>query len=546
MPLAALVFALAFTSPAASKAAEANPLTTYAQARAASSSGAVEQASAGFAAALAAEPDNELVASQALGHAVPAGDWSLALAAVRQLERLGEMRPEHRFLLVADAFRGKDWKRARQQIDLIEQERLFGFSVPVLRSWLAFGTRRGDPLTFLPVEGLDGVASSYAAQHRVLVDLAKGRNLDVQQILTGLASAGPRAARLRVAAAAALAENRKRDTALALLQGDDPVFVAARALLERNRLRSAIDSPAAGMAELLVRLSIDLHSQDLTPLALNFARIATWLAPEKSESWLVAAELMGEIGRYSEAVVLLDQVQASDPFAVQARNQKVRMLVSADETDVALARATAAAEAPEASAADWVRLGEVRMEAGLHAEAAKAFEQAILASKEAPASLQPWALWLLRGSAHDEAGQWPEALAALEEAYRLAPDQPLVLNYLGYSQLEQRQNLDEAERLIREAHRRAPDNAAITDSLGWALFLKGDVDGAIPLLEQASRGEPGDVEINEHLGDAYFTAGRRIEARFAWKAAAVYAEGEDSKRLEAKIRSGLTPQLAAR
>ena len=104
----------------------------------------------------------------------------------------------------------------------------------------------------------------------------------------------------------------------------------------------------------------------------------------------------------------------------------------------------------------------------------------------------------------------------------------------------------EAERLIREAHRLAPDNDAITDSLGWALYLKGQLPEAIVLLEQAAQGQPADVEINEHLGDAYFAAGRRVEARFAWKAASVYAQGAAAARIAAKMEAGLTPELAAR
>ena len=180
------------------------------------------------------------------------------------------------------------------------------------------------------------------------------------------------------------------------------------------------------------------------------------------------------------------------------------------------------------------------------ADAAAAYARAIERRGEADAAIPEWALWLFRGGAHDQAEQWPEARAALEQAYRLAPDQPLVLNYLGYAQLERRENLAEAERLVREAHRLAPDNDAITNSLGWALFLKGELREAIALLEQAAEGEPADVEINEHLGDAYFTAGRRTEARFAWRAALVYAEGEDATRLRTKIDTGLTPQLAAR
>jgi len=157
-----------------------------------------------------------------------------------------------------------------------------------------------------------------------------------------------------------------------------------------------------------------------------------------------------------------------------------------------------------------------------------------------------WTLWLMRGGALDQAGNWAEARDALRTAYRLAPEQPVVLNYLGYGQLIRREDPAEAERMIREAHRRAPDNAAITDSLGWALYLKGELPEAIVLLEQAAEGAPADVEINEHLGDAYFRAGRRVEARFAWAAALAYADGAVATRLRGKMETGLTPQLAAR
>jgi tetratricopeptide (TPR) repeat protein len=294
-----------------------------------------------------------------------------------------------------------------------------------------------------------------------------------------------------------------------------------------------------------LRLSLDLHSQDLTPLATSFARIATWLAPDNSETWMLAAELLAQRDREAEAVALLDRVASDDLFASQVRDQRVRLLVRAEDEDRALAQAQAAVAAPDASTADWVRLGEVHMAADRPLEAASAFTQAI-EQHRADSSMQLWALWLLRGGAHDEAGQWPEAKAALEEAYRLAPDQALVLNYLGYAQLERRENVEEAERLVREAHRLAPDSAAITDSLGWALYLKGQLPEAIQLLEQAAQGEPADVEINEHLGDAYFAAGRRIEARFAWRAALVYAEGQDAERIRNKLSSGLTPDIAAR
>ena len=536
---------LASASPA--RADHASTLNTYVQARIASSSGASRQASAGFAAALRGAPGNEIVASQALSHAVEAGDWPLAVRAARVLEAQNALLPDARFLLLADAVRGRDWAAARRQVEAIERDNLFAFSAPVLRAWLALGAGDDDPLAPLSAGDASGITASYAAEHRPLLLVAANRPEGPAQLGEATAAPGPRGLRLRIAAAATLAARGQRDAALALLQSDEAPALAARRLIEQGRpVPGAIDSAADGIAELLVRLSLDLHAQDVTPLAATFASLATWLAPDSSETWMVAAELAGQEDRHERAVAMLANVAAGDPYAEAVREQRIRLLIDAGRNQQALGEAEAAAGGANARASDQVRLGEVLMSLQRPADAAAAFARAIELRGADPAAYPEWALWLLRGGAHDEAGDWPQARAALTEAYRLAPTEPLVLNYLGYAQLERRENMAEAERLIREAHRLAPDNAAITDSLGWALFLKGEREEGIALLEQAARGAPADVEINEHLGDAYYAVGRRVEARFAWRAARVYAEGEDATRIDAKIETGLTPQLAAR
>jgi tetratricopeptide (TPR) repeat protein len=548
VPSALAAAALAIPAAAAARVEASNPLSAYAQARVAASEGALDRASAGFAAALAIEPDNEVVASQALTHAVTAGNWPLALRAARTLERGGHLLPDARFLLVADAFRARDWRLARRQIDAVEQEQLFAFAVPVLRAWLAHGSRDGDPLAFLQRASGSAAAEAYAAEHRPLLLLAAGRREGRAALLERAADAGPRGTRLRLAGAATLARRRDREQALALLEGDDAALAAARRLVERRRpLPGAVGTASEGVAELMVKLALDMHSEDLSPVAVSFARIATFLAPENSQAWLVTAELLAQEDRHEAAIGLLDNVAPDDPFAPVARDQRIRLLVEKDQGARALSEAQAAAGSDAASVADLVRFAQVLMDEDRPAEAAQVFARAIeRRAATGEASYAVWSLWVFRGGAHDEADDWPQARAALQEAYRLAPDQPLVLNYLGYAQLERRENLVEAERLVREAHRLAPDNPAITDSLGWALFLKGDLAEAIALLEQAAEGGPADVEINEHLGDAYFTGGRRVEARFAWAAARIHAEGEDAARLDAKMQAGLTPQLAAR
>jgi Flp pilus assembly protein TadD len=152
---------------------------------------------------------------------------------------------------------------------------------------------------------------------------------------------------------------------------------------------------------------------------------------------------------------------------------------------------------------------------------------------------------LLQASALQSANRWPEAKAALGSAIAMAPNEPIVLNFLGYAKLVHGEDLKAAEALIRRASDLAPDDASITDSLGWALYKLGKVDEAIVTLQKAAVGDPSQAEIQEHLGDALYTSGRRFEARFAWSAALATANDEETARLKSKIDGGLTKATAA-
>ena len=176
-----------------------------------------------------------------------AGNWRLALDAAHALERRGALLPDARFLLLGEAFRTRDWRAAGAQIDAIEREQIFAFTVPVLRAWLAFGSRQGDPLALLAAAGDQGAAAGYAAEHRALLLLALGREEGPGEIARAARSAGPRAERLRIAGAALLARRRARPAALALLEVDVPSTAAARRLVEAGRpLPGAIDGADAG------------------------------------------------------------------------------------------------------------------------------------------------------------------------------------------------------------------------------------------------------------------------------------------------------------
>jgi Flp pilus assembly protein TadD len=150
---------------------------------------------------------------------------------------------------------------------------------------------------------------------------------------------------------------------------------------------------------------------------------------------------------------------------------------------------------------------------------------------------QNWTLFYQRGISQERAGDWPKAEADFQHALQLAPEQPFVLNYLAYSWTERGENLDKARQMIERAVALRPNDGAIIDSLGWLVLRQGDVPGAVKLLQRAVELEPADPTVNGHLGDAYWAAGRKLEAQFQWRRAlTLEPDADDVVKLQTKLR----------
>ncbi len=171
------------------------------------------------------------------------------------------------------------------------------------------------------------------------------------------------------------------------------------------------------------------------------------------------------------------------------------------------------------------------------AEAADLYNQAIgLIGKPTPAD---WSLFYFRGIANERTKHWPQAEADFRKALELSPDQPLVLNYLGYSWIDMGENLDEAMGMIKKAVELRPNDGYIVDSLGWAYYRLGQYDKAVEELDRAISLRPDDPVINDHLGDAYWKAGRPLEAQFQWRHSRDFgAEGPALDLVLKKIAEG--------
>jgi tetratricopeptide (TPR) repeat protein len=330
-----------------------------------------------------------------------------------------------------------------------------------------------------------------------------------------------------------------------MLDGISGDTTAVRNAIASGAAKSAmIDTASEAFSEQLIALALEMRRAQDGVAPVHVAQVARYAAPENSFALILLGRFLGDEDRLDEALATLAQVRDSDPLKPEAIDAQARALIDAERLDDALAVAQAAAARRDATADDYARLGDVYGEMERHNEAAQAYGEALRRLQDGDNS-RVWPLLLLQASALESAGRWPEAKAALGRAMAIAPNEPLVLNFLGYAKLEHGEELDLAEALIRKASELAPDNASITDSLGWALYKRGRIDEAIDTLQKAAVGDPTQAEIQEHLGDALYTAGRRYEARYAWIAALATADAEEAERLKRKIESGLSKETAA-
>jgi len=536
-------------APAAQAAAIQLPAGEYVRARVAEMLGDYNQAGTSFGLLLTRDPTNTVIAERAMRQAILAGDEKLTLRAARTLDARDALPADARLLLAGKAIAIQDWKGANVQLGRLESDRTFAFFIPLFRAWMAVGSRQGDPLAFADQARGAAFSLPLLAEQRAFLLLAMGRTEEGVAAIRAIDPRGfaGRSTRLKMIAADALLRAKQKERALALLDGAEPALVAARARIAAGKpVGVSVSTPAEGIAALLVSISVTFDRQRLGSVGFTLSRYATYIAPNDSTAWLVVGDFAGTIKQQRAGLAAVDHVTDDDPLSASARSLKVALLNDMGQKEAALAEATRDANKGGSNDVDWSRLGDINMALNHYAAAADAYDKAINVATAAgkPAEVL-WPLWLQRGSALDLAGDWPKAKEALQKALALAPDQAVVLNQLGYSQIVHRDDVAAATQMIERASRLRPDDPAITDSLGWVRFLGGDVAAAVPLLERAAAGDPDEPTINEHLGDAYWKSGRELEARYAWRASLVTAADKDAARLRSKIDDGLSDATAS-
>jgi len=314
---------------------------------------------------------------------------------------------------------------------------------------------------------------------------------------------------------------------------------AMREVKAGKKLPPIVDSPQAGAAEALYGIGATLTRRGGEDLALVYLQLALYLVPNHPMALLSLADLYESVKRPQMAIKSYERVPASSPLKRNAQIQLAIDLDAADRTEEAIKilKGVTADDSKDIEAV--MALGNIERGRKKFADCVATYSQGIDILPKAT-DKNTWVYYYYRGICEERAKQWNKAEADMRKALDLQPEQPHVLNYLGYSWIDQGINLDEGMRMIKRAVDQRPDDGYIVDSLGWAYYRIGNYEDAVKNLERAIDLKPEDPTINDHLGDAYWRVGRTLEAKFQWAHARdLKPEPEDLPKIEAKIANGL-------
>lgn len=418
------------------------------------------------------------------------------------------------------------------------------------RAWAQLGAgRMSDALETLDqaaaTEGMKAFAEYCRALALAQVGDIEGALAVIEDPDAGVSQALNR--RGYVAYAELLGLDDRFDDALTLLDtvfatSADPVVARLhQAFTDRQAVPfDVVSTPAQGMAEVFSVMANAMMSNQNALEALIYAQAAIWVNPDLTDSQLLIGQIFEDLNQPQMAAAAYEAIPVDNVFHNAAVMGRAQVLETLDRRDEAIADLTALAEANPQSYAAHSVLGDFLRRAGRFAEAAQAYTQAIDVLQAA--GVQPeWQLWFSRAVAYARSDNWDAAETDFRAALAIEPDQPTVLNYLGYSLIERGEKLDEAMDMIQRAVAGDPESGYILDSLAWALFRLGRYTDAVPHMERAVEMAPTDAVLNDHLGDVYWAVGRQREARFQWRRALSFAPADDldEDRLRRKLEIGL-------
>ena len=451
--------------------------------------------------------------------------------------------------LATDEFKRKNFKAAAERLASLPNKGLSGLSAPILLAWALTAEKKiAEALAALkPLEKEKGARALHDLHKGLILDFS-GRTADAQKIYESLAIREGALSFRQTQLMGNLYERLGNIDAATrlydLYQKQNPdtslLYVARERLKSKVTPKPLITSAMDGSAEIFFGIANSLRRQRARETALLLAQLALYLKSDYPIMRVLTGEILEMDERYEDANFHYGTVSEMSPFKQTAQMRIANNIHNMGRTDEAIVIAHAVAKArpydpePVRAVGDYLRATE------RYKEAIPEYDEAIRRA----GILKPthWRLFYTRGIALERVKKFKQSEADFLKALELQPDQPFVLNYLGYSWIEQGRHLNKAQDMIRKAVSLRPNDGYIIDSLGWVYYQLGNYDDAVVELERAVQYRPEDPIINDHLGDAFWQVGRKKEAQFQWLHSLSLKPSADVEKLvRDKLKNGLKP-----
>ena len=505
--------------------------------------------------AIELDPENDNL-KQALFVALTAnGEIAEAIKLLNGIPPEGQTQNINHVVVAANALKQKSWGQALSRIDRIAGTDLDSMLATIFGGWALYGERKMDE-ALARIDGIEGPdwVLMIREYHAGLMLSAAGRDgeatprfqkaVEYRAVAAALTETYIRAVEglVRAQARAGNADEARKaaDEGLRLLTNHPPLIALREKLASGDaKITPLITSPQQGAAEVFFNVGTAISRQGGLPFAQGHLQLARFLAPQSDAVHFALGNVYEDQERYAQANAFYGEVDAQSPYYRRAQLEYALNLNRMEQTPQAVEVLNGLVSEDPLDVITVLSLG------GVHAQQ-DAFDKAIDVYSTAINQISnpnrgDWRLFYRRGIAYERTKQWPKAEADFKKALELVPEQPDVLNYLGYSWIDQGINLDEGLAMVRKAVELRPNSGFIIDSLGWAYYRLDRFEEAAEELQKALELMPSDPVINDHLGDAFWQVGRKLEAVFQWKhALANEPTPEDKVKIERKLQVGLT------
>lgn len=498
------------------------------------------------------DADNEIVEAEMLSTLTLQGRLHDAFPlAPKELKRDGKLLLAM-LVVVANQTENKDYDGALKTLDAFPDQDVRAFLIPLLKSWQYVGLdereKAQNALEPLDSEGTAALYHFHLAlmndiwnnedetekHYKLLMEKNKGLSLRAAQTYGNFLLRHEKYERFNELLAAYRTVNRS----FPLI--DETFFLAGGKEVGKN-IPVIVPSAKEGMAEALFDVAGSLHEKGNEDSAFFFTQIALSL----DEKLALARELKGTLlettGRLDDARAFYESEKTTSETYFSSQSKLARLLARQEKYDEAVAVLQNLIKKKSESHLPYLDLGDTYMLAKRYPQAIEAYTQA-LDKISGTQRRGGWMIYYSRGTAYERNNQWDKAEDDFLHALLLNPDQPLTLNYLGYSWLERGKNVEQAKEMLERALLKSSQSGAIADSLGWAYYLTKEYDKSVAILEIAVALDAGSGVINDHLGDAYWRSGRKREARFQWQKALDLNDdfsAGDRDRVRLKLDKGL-------